>query len=218
MKRVIIVCEGETEQGFCLNVLSPFFLKKEILIHAPRIKKSMGGIVKWPEIKKQIQKHLITEPSAKVTTFIDYYGIEKKHCFPDWELCEAEVDKFKRMEILENGMKEDIADELRYRFIPYIQLHEFEGLLFTNIEVIKECVPPSNLVGRVELKEIIDTHPNPELINNNKSTSPSHRLSRIINGYNKIIYGSIIAEATGLTLIREKCLRFNNWIDEIENV
>jgi hypothetical protein len=32
-------------------------------------------------------------------------------------------------------MKEYIDESIRYRFIPYMQLHEFEGLLFNNIEV-----------------------------------------------------------------------------------
>ena len=38
MKRLIIVCEGQTEQSFCLNVLSPYYLSKNIFVEAPTIK------------------------------------------------------------------------------------------------------------------------------------------------------------------------------------
>ncbi len=47
MKRIIIVCEGETEQEFCKDVLFPHFFRRDILIEHPTIKKSGGGIVAW---------------------------------------------------------------------------------------------------------------------------------------------------------------------------
>ena len=58
---------------------------------------------------------------------------------------------------------------------------------------------------------------NPEMINDVRETSPSHRLDRIIKGYNKIIYGNIIAEAIGLDNIRSKSPRFNEWLNKIES-
>ncbi|MDA3816451.1 MAG: DUF4276 family protein [Prolixibacteraceae bacterium] len=74
MKRVIIICEGETEKEFCNTILTPYFAKKDIFIQSPLIKKSMGGIVKWSELKKQITLHLTNDSKAFVTTLIDYYG------------------------------------------------------------------------------------------------------------------------------------------------
>lgn len=47
MKRLIIICEGATEQAFCNDVLRDYFLTKDILIEAPTIKHSNGGIVAW---------------------------------------------------------------------------------------------------------------------------------------------------------------------------
>ena len=35
-------------------------------------------------------------------------------------------------------MLEEIDESIRYRFIPYIQLHEFEALLFSDISVIED--------------------------------------------------------------------------------
>ena len=53
------------------------------------------------------------------------------------------------------------------------------------------------------------------MINNNKETSPSHRLKRIIKGYNKSLYGHYFAEAIGIEQIRARSPRFNQWVDKI---
>jgi hypothetical protein len=82
MSRIIIICEGETEKEFCTKILSPYFSSMGIYIHSPLIKKTMGGIVKWSELKKQILLHLKTDRSAFVTMFIDYYGIYQKKKLP----------------------------------------------------------------------------------------------------------------------------------------
>lgn len=218
MKRIVIICEGETEQEFCDKTLSQYFSPKTVFIHAPRIKHSNGGIVRWDRLKKQIETTLREDRQTYVTMLIDYYGMYEKFKFPGWDDARTIVDKNERMNFLESQMKEDIDEELRNRFIPYIQLHEFEGLLFCNIDVYKQLIPADELVGLEELKEVISHNPNPELINNTRETSPSHRLQRIISGYNKIVYGNIIAETIGLDVIRSKCPRFDHWITTLENL
>jgi hypothetical protein len=218
MKRIIIICEGQTEQAFCETNLKSHMWAKGKFIQTPKIKVSNGGIVKWPALKQQIENHLKTEPNAIVTTFIDYYGLYSKHGFPQWSECEKIEDRNARMESLESCMQNDIREDCRYRFIPYLQLHEFEGLLFSAIEVFDDQIPNEDMVGRKELEEIFQKFDNPEMINNKRDTSPSHRLDRIIKGYNKVVYGNILADAIGLYRIRSKCPRFNGWIHKLENV
>ena len=218
MIRIIIICEGETEKEFCNTILTPYLAKKEIFVQSPLIKKFMGGIVKWSELKKQITLHLKNDSTSYVTTLIDYYGIYSKYDFPKWETAENEPDKNFRMDILENGMSESIDNDLRYRFVPYLQLHEFEGLLFNEKKIFFEQIPKDELVGIDELDATFSEYDNPEMINNNPESSPSHRLERIILGYNKIVYGNILAEAIGLKRIRKKSPRFNSWIDKIEEL
>lgn len=218
MKRVIIVCEGPTEQAFCKTTLYPHFYSKGLLIQAPLIKHSRGGIVKWSILKKQIETHLFTDSNAFVTLLIDYYGLYSKYNFPNWEKSETIVKKSDRMNFLEQSMQNDLNETIRHRFIPYIQLHEFEGLIFNNLEIFKALIPNNDLVGIKELEETLSNYPNPEMINTNPETSPSHRLERIIKGYNKVVYGDILSESIGLIRIREKCPRFNDWIQKIENL
>jgi len=218
MKRIIIICEGQTEAEFCKDVLCPHFLSKDILIQTPLIKKTGGGIVNWEVLKKEIEIHLKQDTTAFVTTFIDYYGTKDKHNFPKWEAAKAIVDISQRMSLIENALSLDIDDALRYRFIPYIQLHEFEGLLFCNIDVFTNNLEESLFSDFENLKKTIDDFPNPELINNSRETAPSKRLSKYIIGYNKVVCGAILAEATGLQNIRNKCPRFNAWITKIEQI
>ena len=137
MKRIIIICEGQTEQSFCNDVLAPHFNRLEIYLETPTIKKNGGGIVPWQALKHQIEKHLAQDRSAKVTTFIDYYGLYANLEYPRWDEAKIKTDKVERMDILEKGMKENIAPNYQSQFIPYIQLHEFESLLFCDIDVYK---------------------------------------------------------------------------------
>ena len=218
MKRIIIICEGETEQEFCKKILAGNIASEQTLIQAPRIKHTHGGIVRWNQLKKQIELTLLTEPDAFVTTLIDYYGLAPEYKFPGWDEAEMIADKNARMDYLEQQMKADVDPDLSHRFIPYIQLHEFEGLLFCDVEVFRNMVPERELVGLQELTDTIAQHPNPEMINNAKDTSPSHRLQRIIKGYNKVVYGNILAETIGLPTIRSKCPRFNHWLTTLENL
>jgi hypothetical protein len=216
MKRIIIICEGTTEQEFCNKTLLPYFAAKGIYVQAPRIEKSNGGIVNWSALKGQIENHLKHDPAGFVSLLIDYYGIYAKHNFPAWEEASEIADKSDRLSFIEQKMKDDIDEKLRYRFMPYMQLHEFEGLLFNQISIFHEQIPAADLVNLPELQSTFDRFTNPEMINNTPDNAPSKRLQRIIKGYSKVVYGNILAEAIGLSRIRTKCFRFNAWINSIE--
>lgn len=218
MKRVVIICEGETEREFCTTILAPHFINLDIYIQAPLIKKSMGGVVNWVAFKKEIENHL-REKNLFVTTFIDYYGLQPRHKFPNWDESHKITDKVDRLNSLEFSMKEEIKDSVKHRFIPYLQLHEFEALLFYDINIFFDHFTESEINDINELRKTFSDYPNnPEFINDNPETSPSQRLKRIISGYNKVLYGSYLAEAIGLQRIRSKCLRFNEWIVKIESI
>ena len=218
MKRIIIICEGQTEQEFCNDVLQPHLNKFGIFVQAPTIKKTGGGIVRWELLKKEILLHLQRDKSATLTSLFDYYGLHDHHQFPNWTESKNLPDRAERMNLLENGMLVSIPDGLRHRFIPYIQLHEFEGLLFSDISVIENEFEESEFSDYNYLKETISTFENPEMINDGSARAPSKRLERIIKGYNKPVFGSLLAEAIGLQKIREKCPRFNAWVNVLEAV
>lgn len=210
MKTVIIICEGPTEEVFCSNLLSQY------LQNSCRIEiRLLGGNCNWQRIKDMVEKALKQQKNALVTTFFDYYGVKTKK-FPNWEetvgINKANVRE--RIEILESGMLEEIDSNLRYRFIPYVQLHEFEALLFNNIEVFDEMFEFEQY-DRAELLNIFNEFPDPEMIDQGTETSPSHRLIKIIPAYRKVIQGNAIAEKIGIEQIRQKNKHFNDWIEQL---
>lgn len=142
MKKLIIICEGKTELLFCSVILEPYFRQINIQIEYPLISHSNGGIVKWAHLKPQIETNLIIDSTCFVTTFIDFYGIYEHHDFPDWRQSLTEPSKSIKMDILENGMRNSIASNLQSRFIPYIQLHEFEALIFSDYASFEEYYEP----------------------------------------------------------------------------
>lgn len=140
-----------------------------------------------------------------------------RYQFPKWDEAHKIPDKGQRIDCLQQAMREDIHEELRSRFIPYIQLHEFEALLFIDEESIVAAEIDCS-IDRTKLRKVLADFPDPEMINNHIETSPSHRLEQIITGYNKVLHGNIIALSIGLERIREKAKRFNQWLSQLESI
>lgn len=218
MKRVIIVCEGQTEQSFCKELLQPYFNNSSIYLENPTIKKTMGGIVNWQALKHQIELHLLQDTSAIVTTFIDYYGIYKHHRYPFWDEAEKINDKNERVSKIEQAMKSDVEKSISNRFIPYIQLHEFECFIFSDETIFEKRFDNKELLNLQYLKKTCVEYATPELINQGNETAPSKRLTKHISGYQKTIDGIEMTKQIGLNRIIETCPRFKNWISTIENI
>lgn len=224
MKRIIIIGEGQTEQLFCNDILQPHFSLRSTYLQNPIIKKTRGGIVNWVALKHQVEIHLKQDPTAFVTTLIDYYGIHAHHLYPKWQETKILADKNKALDLIEQAMLNDINPGLQERFTPYIQLHEFEGLLFSDITVFEKNFEDHEILDRAYLTKTINEFDNPELINDGPTTAPSKRLAKIIKGYYseyenmKVVYGSLLAQDIGLPAIRNKCPHFNEWITKLESL
>ena len=121
------------------------------------------------------------------------------------------------MEYLFQQMAEDMLENLRSRFVPYIQLHEFEGLLFSDISAFKNNFSKKECDFQA-IESAIRDFATPEEINNGPNTAPSVRLKNAIKGYEKDIYGGFLADDIGLPTIRERCPLFNQWIERLESV
>ncbi|WP_278622347.1 DUF4276 family protein, partial [Prevotella denticola] len=99
--------------------------------------------------------------------------------------------------------------------IPYIQLHEFEALVFASINGI-DSLFERNEMDYKGLIDVIQQHPNPEDINNHPDTAPSVRLKKLIPGYNKVLHGIDIINTVGISELLEKCPRFKTWVESME--
>lgn len=102
------------------------------------------------------------------------------------------------------------------RFIPYMAIHEFEALLFSNTAIVAEALN----VDENEITSILHECGEPEAINNSPSTAPSKRLDTLSphKKFPKTTVGIMIARKIGIQEIREKCPLFNSWLQHLENL
>lgn len=70
------------------------------------------------------------------TTMFDLYALPDD--FPGYETAKAIGEPYVRVAALETAFAEAINDG---RFIPYIQLHEFEALLFAALTILQSVIP-----------------------------------------------------------------------------
>ena len=138
MARLYLFAEGQTEQTFADTVLKPHLAHFGVYLHNPVLiaharRKGIvhrGGGRKYEPMKNDIVRFLKQERDADVffTTMIDLYGIHSG--IPGREQWEKyRDDPVKRVQFLQEEFAKDIADP---RFIPFIQLHEFEAILFAD--------------------------------------------------------------------------------------
>ena len=214
MRRLVVICEGPTEQEFCNDLLRGYFRQKDVWLDAPTIKHSHGGIVAWDTLKRQIVGHL-HEGDCVVSMLVDYYRIKDSYGFPGWRESKGVANPYDKMRFLFRQMLHDLDGKFRARFVPYIQLHEFEGLLFSDISVFARNFTDGELNFRL-LKEAVACSGSPEEINNGPATAPSERLKRAVKGYDKVVYGACLAAEIGLEAIRERCVLFREWLERLE--
>ncbi|MFI4860398.1 MAG: DUF4276 family protein, partial [Phycisphaerales bacterium JB063] len=106
---------------------------------------------------------------------------------------------------------------------PYVQLHEFEALAFSDVDVLAEVTAPLATVPLVDrlarhYQEILDVAGHPEAINDSYETCPSRRISSKVPAYRKPVHGVFVTKRIGLAALRTKCTHFATWLAKLESV
>lgn len=110
-------------------------------------------------------------------------------------------------------LREKLGDEPLSRFIPYVQMYEFEGLLFSDPEKMAQGIGQISLSG--SLMKIRNQFNSPEEINDSVTTAPSKRIEKLFTAYEKPLHGSLAAKEIGLDVIRRECKRFDEWLKKL---
>lgn len=224
MLRLYLFAEGQTEQTFAGTVLGPHlslhgvYVSPVLVAHCRRKGKvHRGGGGKYIPMRDDIRRFLAQEKSGDVffTTMIDLYAIPKE--FPG--LAEAEKLShlpYERVAALESAFASDIADR---RFVPYLQLHEYEAYLFSDPTCFRHFYGQHDQ-QIAALQAIADAHESPELIDGGSHTAPSKRIIAELPDYDgaKSVVGPQVAEWIGLETIRRRCPHFNEWVQKLEQL
>jgi hypothetical protein len=145
----------------------------------------------------------------------DLYGLPND--FPGKAQLNDRMSPQEKVRFVEAAMADDINNE---RFVPYIQLHEFEALLFSDVEKLDGRI---NSVTQqrsqlIALRKLIEQFPNPEDINDGPTTAPSKRILALYSAYRKNVVGPMVAEEIGMAVLRAKCPHFDGWLRSLEGL
>jgi hypothetical protein len=128
-----------------------------------------------------------------------------------YEAAKRRTDPYEPVEHLENAFARDIKDP---RFVPYIQLHEFEALIFSSPERLGDIFIDRE--AAIERLIAVRTRFNsPELIDDGPTTAPSKRTIQEIPEYEgqKASAGPLITQAIGLQVMLKECKHFREWLE-----
>ena len=211
MKRLYIIVEGQSEQEFVNTLIAPYLSGLGIYTVTPILirtsKSGRGGFVNYEHLKNDALNLLSSQKNDFVVSmFVDFFRCPK---LPQKERYEEIIDHKEKADEMEKCIGDDIKDN---RFIPYIQLHEFESLLYSSNVGFEAFFSDKQ---KQQTKKIIEEFSNPEDINSCPEKAPSKRLLAIKEDYDKVIEGNIIALEVGLEQIMNKCLRFKAWIEKL---
>ena len=225
MARLYLFAEGRTEQTFADTVLKPHLAEYEVFMNKPVLiahahkkhRTHRGGGRNFRAMQNDIVR-LLKQDSKKdafFTSMIDLYALHKG--FPGAGEAEGHRnDPYRRVEALEESWAKETND---LRFIPHIQLHEYEAYLFSDISILSRYYEGQERTIE-KLAEVADGLDSPELIDDGPGTAPSKRIIGHLPRYesDKSTVGVQAAEQIGLPRIRCRCPHFDRWIDRLQRL
>jgi hypothetical protein len=226
MTRLLIHVEGQTEEAFVNELLAAHLYRfgyskvSARLVGNARQRDRRGGIRAWAAVRKDIAQHLQEDAECLSSTLVDFYALPQAgdRAWPG-RLQADQLAFADKAAAVENALLADICTALgggfkASRFIPYVMMHEFEGLLFSNATRLGQGIGRPDLVPRFQA--IRDQFASPEEINDSPLTAPSKRILDVYPRYEKPLMGTLAALEIGLDAIRQECPLFRAWLGRLE--
>ena len=225
MNEVYIVVEGKGEQAFVERILAVHLGLRGVFVRTPLVGKPghKGGVRPWPAVRKELCNFLRMNQSGRqvyVSMLFDYFRMPS-----NWP---GRADSPNRsMATRGDHIQESIAADIVAAmggsfnpalFIPYVQMHEFEALVFAKPEILKEEFP-DRIQEVDDLMRDVGRTP-PEEINDGPTTAPGKRIIGRIPAYGKrkASAAANVLESIGLDAIRRACPRFDGWVSTLEQL
>jgi len=211
LNRLYLVVEGATEEQFGRRVLAPHFAEGGIDVRPMQVRRgggARGGGRSW----QPWERHLVVlmreqrGPDVRVSMMLDLYRVPR-----DTPGFDATLSGPRLADRILPALAERLAD---HRFMPYLQVHEFEALVFAALEHLSLVTADPR--PRLALAAEASAFASPEAIDDGPETAPSRRLRRHLAGYDKVAHGPDVAAAGGLAVLRARCPRFGAWVERLE--
>jgi len=220
MTRLLMLVEGQTEETFVKQTLTPHLKQYGVHIESPILiwtKRRTsgggfrGGVSTWRQIHENLRP-LTSDGNAWISTILDFYQLPSD--FPGL----PEIMKKGSSHEKAIKLQERFALELKNhpRFIPFLTLHEFEAWIFSSPDVVAAHFGNSDLTEK--LRSIVQQAGSPELINHGEHTHPEAQLKRLVGTYKKTSDGPNLLSKIGIAAVREACPHFDAWLRRLETL
>lgn len=210
MTRICVICEGATEAAFIHQCLAPYLVSSGVYAYGSIIQARSGKHRGGRVTIDRLARHLSHEYNSfdRLTTFVDFYGFKDRD---GRSRAETERAILERTRTLTSRFDERCV-------LPYVQMHEFEGLLFTDPAAFEWVQDGWSEEVYYKLNAVTEAFETPEDINDSPDTAPSKRILSIFpdGTYSKTEHGPLIAEAIGVDAIRARCPAFNEWVGRLQ--
>lgn len=219
--RLIVYVEGISEEIFVNRSLRPHLRTHGWRnVQAIGVATSLdpggqrGGLTNWPAVEADLRQLFQDHPGEDFcfTTLWDFYRTPDR--FPGITNAKAAPAHADRGAMVEAALAAHFGEP---RFIPYIQMYEFEALVLAALPALTALYPahaPSlNALGTA-CQAVGDF----EKINDGPHTHPAQRIADVLPGFlaRKEDDGPIAIRETGLPELRRWCPRFNHWLTRLE--
>lgn len=212
MSRVYLLVEGQTEEAFVNELLTPHYARSGCYLVPIIVRTSpgyRGGVVSYAKVRPQIEKLCKQDPGARVTTLFDLYALPNDFPGKNSSAYPSTASGRAKAQFLELELARDIKQS---NFIPNLLVHEFEALLFSRLEAFSAWTDDDDVLET--LKAVRQTMA-PEDINDGPTTAPSKRILGAMKGYQKTFHGPLIACDIGLDAMRGACPHFDAWLQKL---
>jgi hypothetical protein len=227
--RLLVHVEGQTEETFVKEILGPHLQERGYtsvgarLVGNARSRDRRGGIRRWDAVCKDIVRHLREDRTCISTTIVDYYALPAtgNGAWPG----RADAGRLVapgnvRAETVEAALQAAIVRQMKKdfdprRFEPFVAMHEYEGLLFSDCYALAKSLGEPVLAP--QLTAIRTAFPTPEDINDSPETAPSKRIQALIQRYEKPFHGVLALLEIGMPKVRAECPHFDRWVRRLED-
>ena len=212
MIALTVLCEGQSEAAFVNSVLYPHLVQFQVFPKPQPVTRRNYGTVPYDTFRKAVQAEIGRSRAHEfTTTMIDLYGLRG---FPE-QGRQPDETPHQRVARIEAAMANKLPNP---RFIPYIQLHEFEALIYVDLDQVPPSFPDTDVSPAINRLKAEVAGIEPELIDDGGATSPSKRLVRHVPVYDplKHVVGPQIAGRIGIERLRARCPHFAMWLSSLE--
>lgn len=223
--RLNMTVEGQTEEAFVGQVLAPYLGQHDVFAVARSVISSTGvspfngssdyefrgGLRSYDRPRADIMDWMSEDrgDDVRFTTMFDFYALPRQ--WPGWMAAGMRRGIDDYVKHIEEAFSADIDDP---RFLPYIQLHEFEALVLSQPAAILGSHPDAH-DAVCALEQAVADCGGPELVNDGSATHPSRRITSLIPTYRKALDGPEAARAIGIDRMRERCPHFDEWVGNL---